>query len=91
MEVANPEEPMTRNPETRPCSLQGCSGAYEARHVVHTVRYRGEIIVIEEVPAEVCSACGDVLFSPETVRHLQRIVRERSQPVARHAPVYQYV
>ena len=81
---------MTHNAETRPCSIQGCPGTYEARNVVHTVRYRGEIIVIEDVPAEVCSVCGDVLFTPETVEHLQRIVRERSQPATRHAPVYQY-
>ena len=80
----------TRPSETQPCSIQGCPGAYEQRTVVHTVRHKGEIVVIEDVPAEVCSACGDVLFAPETLRHIQRMVRERTQPVTRRAPVYQY-
>lgn len=81
---------MTPASEARACSIQGCPGTYETRNVVHTVRYRGEIIVIEHVPAEVCAVCGDVLFSPETVEHLQRIVRERSRPASRHAPVYSF-
>lgn len=74
----------------RPCSIQGCPGMYEPREVVHTTRYNGEIVVVRGVPAEVCSVCGDVLFTPETVRHLQWIVRERSQPVVDRAPIYQY-
>ena len=90
VEVANSEKPMTENSETRACSIQECTGTYEVRRVIHTARYRGAIIVVENVPAEVCSVCSDVLFTPETVEHLQRIVRERSKPAARHAPVYQY-
>ena len=80
---------MSRSTESRPCSIQGCPGGYEQRQVVHTVRHKGEIVVVQDVPAEVCSVCGDVLFTPETVQHLQRIVRDRSQPVSQ-APVFQY-
>ncbi|NBB86486.1 MAG: YgiT-type zinc finger protein [Bacteroidetes bacterium] len=81
---------MTEQSETRACSIQGCPGTYEVRRVVHTVRHQGDIIVVEDVPAEVCSVCGDVLFTPETVEHVQRIVRERKEPARRHAPVYSY-
>jgi YgiT-type zinc finger domain-containing protein len=76
--------------DSRSCGIQGCPGMYEEREVVHTVRHRGEIVVIQGVPAEVCSVCGDVLLAPETVRHLQRIVRERAEPEVDRAPVYQY-
>lgn len=36
------------------CSLTGCPGAYEARHITHTVRVRGQVIVIDQVLANVC-------------------------------------
>ena len=50
------------------CSIKGCPGMYEERLIVHTVRFRGQTIVIDHVPAEVCSVCGDVLLTPETTR-----------------------
>ena len=71
------------------CSIGGCPGEYEERRVVHTVRHRGEIIVIDGVPAEVCIICGDVLLKPETIRGIERLLNTRSDP-ARSAPLYQY-
>ena len=53
------------------CSISGCPGTYEARTVIYTVRRRGEVIVIDHVPAEVCSICGDVLLTPDTVRRIE--------------------
>jgi YgiT-type zinc finger domain-containing protein len=71
------------------CTLQGCPGTYEARTVVHTVRHRGEVIVIDHVPAEVCSVCGDVLLRPETVRRIEELLRTAAEP-ARAVPLYEY-
>lgn len=71
------------------CSIQGCPGEYEERRIVHTVRHRGEIVVIDGVPAEVCSLCGDVLLSPETIRRLESLLESRTAPTAT-APLYQY-
>ena len=71
------------------CSVTGCSGEYEPTIVTHTVRHRGEIVVIDRVPAEVCSICGDTLLAPETVRGLERVLAHRDAP-ARNAPVYDY-
>ena len=71
------------------CSLEGCSGQYEERKVVHPVRYREQVIVIDHVPAEVCSVCGDVLLKPETVRHIEQMLTAAGQP-ARTVPLYEY-
>ena len=71
------------------CSIQGCPGEYEERRIVHTVRSGERVVVIDHVPAEVCSFCGDVLFKPETVRRIEKILREKAPPV-RTAPVYEY-
>ena len=71
------------------CSLKGCSGQYEARTVVHTVRHEGQLVVIDHVPAEVCTVCGDVLFSPETIRALERLLQKMPPPNAT-VPMYEF-
>ena len=71
------------------CSLQGCPGEYEEQTIVHTVRHQGQIVVIEGVPAEVCSLCGDVLLRPDTIRQIERLPESRTAPTAM-APLYQY-
>jgi YgiT-type zinc finger domain-containing protein len=50
---------------------QICSGQYEARLVARAYRRDGKVIVVDDVPAEVCSECGDVLLEPETVELIQ--------------------
>ena len=71
------------------CSIDGCPGEYERKDVVHTVRYRGQVVVIDHVPAEVCRVCGDVLLEPETVRHIEELLRTASRPT-REVPLYEY-
>jgi YgiT-type zinc finger domain-containing protein len=53
---------------------------YERKSVTHTVRHNGEVVVIDHVPAEVCDVCGDVLFSPETIRHIEKILGQMPEP-----------
>ena len=36
------------------CTLPGCPGEYQERRIVHTVRHRGRVAVVDHVPAEVC-------------------------------------
>lgn len=71
------------------CSVHGYPDEYEERRIVHTVRRDGEIIVIDGVPAQVGSACGDVLLKPQTIRRIERILRCRATPPAT-VPLYQY-
>ena len=71
------------------CSIQGCPGNYEHRLIVHTVKRGADVIVFEDVPAEVCDVCSDTLLTPETVRHLEKLMRQESKP-QKHAPVYVY-
>jgi YgiT-type zinc finger domain-containing protein len=70
-----------------PSSIASCSGDREEREIHHTVRYKGQLIVIDHVPAEVCTVCGDVLLRPETVRKIQAMVRESRRP-AGSVPLY---
>jgi YgiT-type zinc finger domain-containing protein len=71
------------------CSLEGCPGEYEERKIVHTVRHKGQVTVIDHVPAEVCSMCGDVLLTPETVRRIEVLLQRATLPAA-SVPLYEY-
>ncbi|MEW6172247.1 MAG: type II toxin-antitoxin system MqsA family antitoxin [Bacillota bacterium] len=71
------------------CSIKGCPGEYEQRKIMHTVRYRGQVVVIDHVPAEVCSVCGDVLLKPETVRRIEALLRTATRP-SDTVPLYEY-
>ena len=71
------------------CSVQGCPGRYESREIVHTVKRGDDVFVFENASAEVCDVCSDTLLAPQTVRHLERLVREKAKP-GKHAPLYEY-
>lgn len=71
------------------CSIQSCPGEYEERQIVHVVKHHGEVIVFDNVPAEVCSVCGDVLLSLATARAIESHVKQLGQP-DRTAPVYEF-
>lgn len=84
MDNPNPKEMIDMK-----CSIEGCPGEYEQRKIVHTVRHKGQVIVIDHVPAEVCSVCGDVLLKPETVRRIEALLRTESHPTST-VPLYEY-
>ena len=65
---------------------------YEEQKILHTVRHDGKVIVIENVPAEVCDTCGDILLSGDTIRRLERILSDNdlSKKPPKQAPVYSY-
>ncbi len=71
------------------CTISDCPGEYEEKLIVHTVRHRGLLIVIDGVPAEVCSFCGDVLLKPDTVREIEALLNELPAP-AGSVPLYEF-
>lgn len=72
------------------CSIETCPGEYETRTIMHTVRHDGQVIVIDHVPADVCSVCGDALLEPDTVRRIESLLDEKRQP-AMTVPLYEFV
>ena len=60
--------------------------------VDYTLKYQGKFYIIEHVPARVCQETGEEYFSPETVEHIQGIIKEQRKPVRIiETPVYNYV
>lgn len=71
------------------CSIEGCPGIYEPREIFHAVKHKGELVVIDHVPAEVCTICADTLLAPDTVCRIERILQQSANP-ASQAPVYEF-
>ena len=59
--------------------------------VTYTIEHDGKLYVIENVPARVCRETGEEFFAPETVEHIQALVKG-SKPPARviQTPVFEY-
>ncbi len=59
--------------------------------VTYTVEPDGKILIIENVPARVCTQTGEQYFAPETVEHIQSIVKGGQKPDGvMETPVYDY-
>ncbi len=61
------------------------------QRVTYTLEVKGQLIVIENVPARVNVETGEQLFSPETVERLQKMIWEQKKPKRMiQVPVYEY-
>jgi YgiT-type zinc finger domain-containing protein len=59
--------------------------------VTYTIEYNGKLYVIEDVPARVCRETGEEFFAPETVEHIQALVKGNKPPVRMiQTPVFHY-
>lgn len=50
--------------------------------VTYTLQVGGKFFIIERVPARVCRETGEHFFSPETVEHIQSLVKGGKPPVS---------
>ena len=51
-----------------------CKGKLEHKLVNHIVDLGETIIIIKDVPAEVCTQCGETSYSNDVAKHLEEIV-----------------
>ena len=72
------------------CTIQGCPGKYEGQYIVHTSRHNERIIVIDNVPAEVCDTCGDTLLSSIATRRIDEMLSDGSRPTG-VVPLYDFM
>ena len=66
-----------------------CGGKLEERVVTHPQTYLSKVYILENVPAEVCSQCGEVLLRPEILERMQQLVWSGVAPTCiTQVPVY---
>ena len=59
--------------------------------VTYTLERDGKFFLIEHVPARVCQETGEQYFAPETVEHIQELIKSRKRPAkVIETPVYEY-
>ncbi len=73
-------------------TCQACGGTDSEMELVEEVfRVKGKFLLVEEIPAEVCSACGDPTYSRETTDKIERMVNGGAQPIRSiKVPVYRF-
>ena len=59
--------------------------------VTYTVELNGRLIVVENVPARANVDTGERMYAPETVKHVQALVRSGQHPKRMiETPVYEF-
>ena len=59
--------------------------------VTYTLQHNGKLFLIEHVPARVCRETGEQFFAPETVEHIQALIKGNKKPDKMiETPVYEY-
>ncbi len=51
-----------------------CKGDLEETEITYPTEYKGRVIVVDHVPALVCTQCGESALRPEVAKKLQKIV-----------------
>jgi YgiT-type zinc finger domain-containing protein len=69
------------------CIRQNCPGEMEERHIVHTFMRDNRPLVVEDLPAHVCSVCGYTTLDLPVLDLLFTLNPETMMPVGQ-APVY---
>lgn len=66
-----------------------CGGELREKTVTHLQSYQGKVYILENVPAEVCTQCGEVLLRPEVLEKMQQLVWSGAAPKrTAKVPVY---
>jgi YgiT-type zinc finger domain-containing protein len=64
----------------KPCSIHSCPEEYEERRIVHVVKHHDQVVVLENVLAEVCSVCGDTLLPLASAEAIEQILKNPGKP-----------
>ena len=66
-----------------------CGGVMENKKITYPQEYKGRIVILENVPAEVCRQCGEVLLKPDVLKKVQELVWSETKPKrTAQVPVY---
>ena len=58
-----------------------CKGKIVEKRVRVDFRWGDELVVIEDVPAEICQQCGEKHFSPEVYKAMENLAKTKTKTV----------
>lgn len=65
-----------------------CKGRLERSVISYTQPYEGKLYVIDNVPAEVCQQCGEIVLDPLTAKRIQELVWSGEPKGSLQLPVF---
>jgi YgiT-type zinc finger domain-containing protein len=66
------------------------SNALEPKFIRYTQEYEGNLLIIDKVPAQICSQCGEIILSEKVADAIQCKIWSDSQPKrVEQVPVYE--
>lgn len=66
-----------------------CKGKVIKKKIRHVHHWNKEIVIFENVPAEVCTQCGEMYFSPDVLEMMDNAMLEHTTPdKSIEVPVY---
>jgi len=73
------------------CSV--CKSTLKQKKITYTQELGGKVYVVSDVPALVCSQCGEQYLSPDTVDRIQEVIEKgekgKTKPV-QQIPVFHF-
>jgi YgiT-type zinc finger domain-containing protein len=69
------------------CAL--CGGEFKEKIIIFDQPWGDELYRFENVPAKVCSQCGEIWLSAEVAEEMDRIIEKHEKPIKyERVPVY---
>ena len=79
---------MTTNPNNQLCAV--CGGKLQATTITHEEKRDSHIYLFQNVPANVCTACGEIWIDEEVLQVIDRLI-ETGVPVRKvETPIYDF-
>ncbi len=57
-----------------------CKGKVRSKRIRHVHHWGDEIVIFENVPAEVCEQCGEVYFAPDVLEMMDKATLKKQKP-----------
>ena len=68
-----------------------CGGTVKKKQVTFSYEDSDKYILVENVPAEVCTRCGEKTYSPEITDEILKFAKNKFKPVKTiEVPVYDF-
>jgi YgiT-type zinc finger domain-containing protein len=68
-----------------------CGGVVEERLLPREIRWKGELLIFENVPMGVCTQCGEKFLRPEVAKTIDAALEVTKRPSrVLQVPVYQF-
>ena len=56
-----------------------CKGAVKPERITHVHRWKERVIILEDVPADVCQQCGELYFAPDVLKAMDQMAEYGQQ------------